>query len=148
MIKRTRLFGILLLALGLVGIAVGAQLWLIDSAQHYITITPVEGFMQYSLDGVAWYNITSTSGNTPWYSRLTVNYQGASRQVRVDWELWAAPGGWTTPLAFNTVVTLSPGWNTIYVTQSGAFENNYNWGQHTNPTEAFSYRVRASVSEV
>jgi len=146
--KRTTLaLGVLLIVVSIVSL-VFATLWIIDSTTHYITITPVEAYIQYSLDNVAWANITSTTGNTPWYARLRLNYVGAPRNVSITWQLWTPEQSWSTPPLSPTVITLNVGWNDIYVSSSGIPTNNYNWGLLTNPTSEFAYRVRATISAV
>lgn len=146
--KRTIIISTTLILVGIVGIAFAVDLWLIDSSSHYITISPVEAYFQYSLDNVTFANVTSCGANMSWFARMELNYAGANMQIRISWELWQPPGSWNTPLTFDTVFTLNTGWNIIYISPTGTQVDNYNWGPLTNPTASFAYRIRARVSEV
>lgn len=146
--KKQRLIPLALLALGIIGVAYGIELWLIDSAGHYVTVSPVSAYMQYSLDNNTWVNITSVSAGSSWYARLRLNYDGAPMQVRVGWELFEPGSTWTTPLSFETAVTLSVGWQEIYVSPTGLQSSNVNWGNQTTPSSQWDYRVRARITEI
>lgn len=146
-LNRTKIVALALILVGILGIAKAAELWIIDSTDHYITVQPVEGYMEYSPDNATWYNTTSVTAGTPWYARLQIKYTGPATSMRIDWEL-LDPSGWTALTTFNTVVVLAGGWQTIYVSPTAGQTDNYNWGQQTMTVMAeFDYRVRARVSE-
>ena len=145
-IKRTTILATLLIVIGAIGIGYAATLWVIDSTSHWITVSPIEAYMQYSLDNVTWVNVTSVSANAPWYARLRINYDGPSKTVRIEWAL-LGPSGWN-PHGSDTTFLLIAGWNTIYVSSDGTATSNYNWGQQTSPIMEWNYRVRATISEM
>ena len=113
-----------------------------------VTITEGGGSLQYTLDGASnssWAStLPSIINGTEWYARI--NITGASIQdVTIDWTLQEYTTSWGdigTPT--QTTMTLLAGDNTVYVTATGVFTNNRNWGLDT--TSGGTYRVKATVN--
>jgi len=145
--KRT-IIATLLIVIGAIGIGHAATLWVIDSMSHYITVSPIEGYMEYSLDNGTWVNIASVSAGMPWYARLHINYDGIPKSVHINWALLVSPDEWVPLTDPVTSFALTQGLNIIYVSGDGISSSaNYNWGQRTTEiTVEFNYRVSATIT--